>query len=209
MNKIIRFATGALLFGSIWGFSECIVGDYLRSANLPAGAILTGIFAVGLMGASRILYQQPGMQLGMGTIAALMRALNPFGACILCASIAIFAEAVVFELIWLRLSNDIIRKPHISASTGIITAYTCFAIGCVVTQVLTPLVATSGFYVENLLAFLPQILSRGLIPALLGGIVLPVASILTKVDISKIRSSLYYPATLAISALLWLAVALA
>ena len=170
---------------------------------------MTGIFAVGLMGASRILYRQPGMQLGMGTIAAFMRAFNPFGACILCASIAIFAEAVVFELIWLRLSNDIIRKPHISASAGITTAYTCFVVGCVVTQVLTPLVATSRFYVENLLAFLPQTLSRALIPALLGSVVLPVASILTRVDISRIRSSLYYPATLAISALLWLVVVLA
>ena len=78
MNKMKLFA-GIIVFGSLWGFSECIIGSALHDAGLPAGAIMTGFFAVGLIVISRILYKQRGMQFGMAIIAGVLRFFSPFG----------------------------------------------------------------------------------------------------------------------------------
>ena len=106
MEKM-KLLAGILVFGSLWGFSECIVGSVLRDANLPAGAIMTAVFAVGFMTMSRMLYRQRGMQLGMGLVAGTLRLFNPFGGCFICSAIAIMAEGMIFELVWCRLSLDL------------------------------------------------------------------------------------------------------
>ncbi|HEC81612.1 MAG TPA: hypothetical protein ENI42_04215, partial [Thermoplasmatales archaeon] len=140
-----RLLAGIILFGSLWGFSECIIGSSLRDVALPAGAIMTGVFAVGLMAAIRILYKQPGMQLGMGLVAGGLRLFNPFVGCFICSAIAIMAEGAIFELIWHHLSKDLseLRKPTFSISMGIISAYTLYVGGFIVTQILTPLFSSA------------------------------------------------------------------
>jgi hypothetical protein len=207
MNRL-RLLTGIILFGSLWGFSECIIGSALRDANLPAGAIMTGIFALTFMTVSRLLYKQPGMQLGMGLVAGALRLANPFGGCFICSAIAISAEAVLFELIWYTIQFDFsdIRTRSSQLSLGIITAYTCYISGFIVTQILTPIVSSAGFYIDNLIAFIPQILSRGLLAAILGGIALPAIMTIKDIDISTITTKVYYPVTATISILCWVAV---
>lgn len=204
MDKI-RLVTGMILFGSIWGFSECIIGSYIHEINLPAGAIMTGIFAVGFMIISRLFYKQRGMQLGMGVVAGLLRLFNPFGGCFICASIAIMAEGFLFELIWYRISIDFIEegKPINAISMGIITANIIFVGGYIVTQILTPIFSSVGFYLENLIVFLPQIFSQGLLAAVLGGVVIPVALLVKNIDIMGIRNRVYYPTAAVISAICW------
>ena len=61
-----KMIVGILVFGSLWGFAECVIGPVLRDANLPAGAIMTGVFAFGLMAASRMFFKVRGIALGMG-----------------------------------------------------------------------------------------------------------------------------------------------
>ncbi|HEC81005.1 MAG TPA: hypothetical protein ENI42_01065 [Thermoplasmatales archaeon] len=206
-----RLLVGVVLFGSLWGFSEVVVGSYLRdSTGLPSGAIMTGVFAVGLMMITRLLYKQPGMQLGMGLVAGGLRLFNPFVGCFICSAIAIMAEGAVFELIWYYMSRDLseLHKPIFSVSMGVISAYTLYVSGFIVTQILTPLFSSAGFHVENLLMFLPQILSRGLPAALLGGAVVPIVLLLKNVDVSRIADKVYYPTSLFVSALCWLTVTL-
>jgi len=89
---------------------------------------------------------------------------------------------------------------------GIVTAYIVFVGGYIVTQILTPMFSTAGFYLENLIVFLPQILSRGLLAAILGGAVVPIAMLLKKVDITRVRDRVYYPTTATVSILCWAAV---
>jgi len=207
MDKM-RIVAGTILFGSLWGFSECIIGSYFHDAGLPAGAIMTGVFAVGFMLITRLLYRQRGMQLGMGLVAGMLRLFNPFGGCFICSAIAIMAEGALFELVWYKISLDFteLKKPIMTASMGVITAYVCFVGGYIVTQVLTPMFSSAGFYLENLIVFLPQILSRGLLAAVLGGIIIPVAMLLKNIGIARIRDRVYYPTTVAISVLCWTAV---
>ncbi|RLF27559.1 MAG: hypothetical protein DRN01_02140 [Thermoplasmata archaeon] len=205
-----RLLVGVVLFGSLWGLSEVVLGSYLRDSSLPAGAIMTGIFAVGLMMMTRVLYRQPGMQLGMGLVAGGLRLFNPFVGCFICSAIAIMAEGAFFELIWYRMSRDLneLHKPTMSISMGVISAYTLYVLGFIVTQVLTPLLSSAGFHFENLVMFLPQILSKGLFAALLGGITVPVTLLLKNVDVSHVADKIYYTASLSVSALCWVAVVL-
>lgn len=203
MEKMKLFA-GILVFGSLWGFSECIIGSTLHDASLPAGAIMTGVFAVGLMTLSRLIYRQHGMQLGMGMVAGLLRLFNPFGGCFICSAIAIMAEGMIFELIWYKMSLDLkeLKPLTIGSSMGVITAYGCYVSGYIVTQILTPIVSSAGFYIENLIVFIPQILASGLTAALLGGVIVPATLLVKKFDIS-IKDQLYYPTTIGVSAVCW------
>ena len=209
MNKM-KLIFGVILFGSLWGFSETILGTYLHNTDLPAGSIMTGVFAVGLMAMSRVLYKQKGMQLGMGLVAGTLRLFNPCGTCFICSAIAIMAEGVIFEIIWYKLSLNLteLKKTTMSVSMGIITSYGCFVGGYIVTQILTPLSQSAGFHIDNLIAFIPQIFARGLLAALTGGVVLPATLLLKKIDINNIKDKVYYPITATVSAICWVIVIL-
>ncbi len=208
MNKM-KFLAGLLVFGSIWGFSECIIGSHLENVGLPSGAIMTGVFAMMLMVTSRLFYRQPGMQLGMGIIAGGLRLFNPFVGCHICSALAIMAEGALFEIIWYKLSFDLkeLKTRGLQASMGIITAYCMYVGGYIVTQVLTPLLSGPGFYIENLIVFMPRILASGLLTAVIGGIVLPATLLVRKVDIT-VKNRQYYPVTVGVSILCWFLVIL-
>jgi hypothetical protein len=207
--KNMKFIAGIIVFGSLWGFAECILGSVLRDINLPAGAIMTGIFAIGLMTLSRTTFRQPGMQTGIGLMAGALRLFNPFGGCFICSAIAIMAEGLLFDLIWTSFSLDL-KKPQtltIQTSLGIISAYIVYVGGYIITQILTPLFSSAGFFLENLLVFIPQIFASGLLAALIGAVTVPAIFTLKKLDLT-IRDRIYYPITIGISALCWIIVIL-
>lgn len=204
-----KFIAGIIVFGSIWGFAECIIGSLLRDANLPAGAIMTGIFAIGLMTLSRITFQQRGMQTGIGLVAGALRFFNPIGGCFICSAIAIMAEGLLFDLIWTIFSLDL-KKTYsltIQTSIGITSAYLVYIGGYIMTQILTPVFSSAGFYLENLIAFIPQILASGLLVGIIGAITIPIVFSLKKLDIT-LQDRLYYPVTLGVSTFCWFIVIL-
>jgi len=185
---------GTVLFGSLWGVFECTVGDYLHFSGLPAGIIMSGFFAFTLLIISRLLYKQPGMQVGMGLVAGVMRYFNPFGGCILCSSIAIIAEGLIFEIIWYlgKLEAEDFSTLRMKVSSGVVIAYLCYIGGYMVTQVVTPLVSTGMFYLPSFLAFIPNILGKGIWAALIGGFILPMVTSIRLPNISKIKEKMYY-----------------
>ncbi len=200
-----KFILGIIVFGSLWGFAECIIGSLLHDANLPAGAIMTGVFAIGLMTVSRTSFKQPGMQTGIGLVAGALRFFNPFGGCFICSAIAIMAEGLLFDLLWTGFSLDQKKTMPLTnqASFGITAAYLIYVGGYIVTQILTPLFSSAGFYLENLLVFIPQILASGLLAALIGSVCVPTILSLKKFDIA-LQDRLYYPLTIGVSAFCWL-----
>lgn len=204
MNRMKLFAA-ILVFGSFWGLSEVLIGSSLHNMGLPSGAIMSGIFALTILVLSRMIFRQTGMQLGIGFIAGALRMFNPFIGCHLCSAIAIVAEGALFELIWYKLSFDseYLEKPYMQASMGIITAYVLFVGGHIVTQILTPIVAGATFYVQNLIVFMPRIIAGGLLPAITGGVVLPIITLSKNLDIT-LKDKVYYPTTLGISLICWL-----
>jgi hypothetical protein len=91
-------------------------------------------------------------------------------------------------------------------SMGIVTAYSCYVGGYVITQILTPMVASAGFYVENLIVFMPQILARGLLAAIVGGITVPAIFVLKNININNVKDRIYYPTAVSVSILCWVIV---
>ena len=206
MNNM-KFIAGIIVFGSLWGFAECIIGSVLRDINLPAGAIMTGVFAIGLMTLSRTTFRRPGMQTGIGLVAGALRLFNPFGGCFICSAIAIMTEGLLFDLVWTGLSLDF-KKPQtltMQTSLGITSAYLVYVGGYIITQILTPMFSSAGFYLENLLIFIPQIFASGLLAALIGAVAVPTIFNLKKLDIT-IKDRVYYPITMGISAICWIIV---
>jgi len=203
MNKMKLFA-GIIVFGSIWGFSECIIGPAMSDMGLPSGIIMTGLFAMVFLTISRMLFRQRGMQMGMGFTAGALRLFNPFMGCHICSALAIMAEGIIFELIWNYATTSDLKNFNtttMKSSLGIITAFSVYVGGYVVTQILTPLLY-AGFYIENLISLIPQILSAGLIAALIGGITIPLTLSLRRLDLS-LKDRLYYPVTIGISVFCW------
>ena len=203
--KKMRLFAGILLFGSIWGFSEIIIGSTLSDIGLPAGAIMTGFFVITILVISRMTFKQPGMQLGIGLVAGILRMFNPFVGCHLCSAIAIMAEGAIFEIIWYNISFDFkeLKTKTMQGSIGIISAYLIFIGGYIITQILTPIVDGTGFYLQNFIIFLPRILARGVLPALIGAVMIPIVIYTRKFDLT-IKDKLYYPTTLGISIFCWI-----
>lgn len=202
--KNIKIFAGILLFGSLWGFSEVIIGSAISDIGLPSGVIMTGVFAIIFLVLSRTIYRQPGMQFGMGLVAGSLRLFNPFMGCHLCSAIAIMAEGAIFELIWYKISFDFneLKSLIMKSSMGIISAYFIYIGGYIVTQILTPIAAGASFYIENLIVFMPRIFSSGLFAAIIGGAVLPIVLMAKDLKIT-LKDRLYYPTTIGISILCW------
>jgi len=198
---------GILLFGSLWGFIEVILGSAVSEAGFPSGGLMTGFFAIPLLILSRMIFRQPGMQLGMGVVAGGLRLFNPFMGCHVCSAIAIMAEGAIFELIFYGLSTDFreLKNLTMQSSIGILSAYTLFVSGYIITQILTPIVAGSGFYLENLIVFMPRILAAGILPALIAAFMVPIVISTKQLDIT-IKDKIYYPAGIGVIIFCWVAV---
>jgi len=202
-----KLLIGILVFGSIWGFIEVVIGSQVADAGLPAGGLMTGFIAIPLLILSRMIFRQPGMQLGMGLTAGALRLFNPFVGCQICSAIAIIAEAAIFELIFNSISLDFkeLKNLTMQSSIGILSTYTLYVSGYMITQILTPLVDGTGFYVENLIIIIPKILSAGLLPALIASFMVPIVISTKKLDIT-VKDKIYYPAGISVSLFCWIIV---
>lgn len=59
--KIYDLVMGIVLFGSLWGLSEAVIGDLIRATGIPFRAgILTGI-GIGILGVALGLYRMPSI----------------------------------------------------------------------------------------------------------------------------------------------------
>jgi len=203
-----RIFASTLLFGSLWGFAEIVLGDLLRNAELPAGAILSGVFALGLMLLSRMMFTGRGMQFGMALVAGLLRLFNPITASHICSAIAIMAEGLIFELLYPLLMPAADEKSTLvlRVSSGVILSYTIYVTGYIISQILTAALSTAGFHLADLLPYLPVIFGSGLLAAVIGGVVAPMVALSRNVRVEKVENAVFYPISLIGSALCWLAV---
>ena len=189
-----------LLFGSLWGVFECSVGDLLHDYNL---SVVTTAFVVFLMSVTRLKYGQPGMQLGMALVAGILRHFSPVGTCLICSSIAIIIEGLAFEIIWVfpwKKYDTLSMK----VGMGVISFYSIYAFGYLITQILTPLF-TATFFLNDLVGVLPKIFSQAVIAGLIGSIFLPLAFRVESFSIS-FNDKFYYPVTLSLICVCWIAI---
>jgi len=86
------------VFGTLWGMVEISLGTVLKSLNIPLTGVL--LSAIGLMIAmiGRIFVPRKGSTLFIGVIAMLLK-LFSLGGVVIGPMIAIFAEALVAEIV--------------------------------------------------------------------------------------------------------------
>ncbi|MEM2870725.1 MAG: hypothetical protein QW379_09990 [Thermoplasmata archaeon] len=210
---------GVVLFGSVWGMLECVLGALKIPGPLsivPMGAVLAGFFGLGLMALSRRIYGIPMMQLAIGVVAGFIRLWAPIGTCVICSALAIVAEGMVFELIFNRPLFNIAKNSssplldtNSLALVGALSGYAIYVTGYLFTQFFTPIVAPPHeFNPSSFVAVLPLIFGRGFFAAITGAAALPLAikaasAPLLQMDMLTIRKKLYYPVAMTISALCW------
>ena len=214
MNNKYKIIAGIIVFGSIWGMLECILGGVQLTgimANFPMGALLGGMIGFGLMAFTRRIYNVIWMQLGMALVAGLLRFWAPVGTFVICSALAIVAEGLIFELIFNRPVFDInksdgnMRNVQTLAFVGVIAGFTIYTTGYMFTQIFTPILAEGVFSMSNFVAALPLIFGKGFFAAVLGGITLPLAVLAKQLylDVSAIKKEHYYGAAAGITTLCW------
>jgi hypothetical protein len=204
-----RVLAGILLFGSIWGMLECMLGE-VSPDWFPMGAFLGGFIGLGLMLLTRRLYGAMWMQLGMAIVAGALRFWAPVGTCVVCSALAIMMEGMVFELIFNRPVFNVNGSPNMRdaktlAFLGIISGFVIYTVGFMFTQVMTPVLTGAIFAPANFVNNLPNMVGSGFFAAAFGGTTLPLVVLAKRlyVNVAGVARGLYYATAAGVSVFCW------
>jgi hypothetical protein len=207
-----RVMAGIILFGSLWGMLECMLGE-VSPSWFPGGAFLGGFVGLGLMMLTRRLYNVMWMQLGMAIVAGALRFWAPVGTCVICSALAIMAEGLLFELVFNRPVFDIhgsgpldLRSAKTLALLGIIFGFVIYTVGYMFTQIMTPILTGAHFAAANFFNNLPVMVGAGFYAALFGAISVPAAVLSMRPLRLSVKRKVYYRAATGISACCWVLV---
>ncbi len=207
-----RVLAGIVLFGSLWGMLECMLGE-ISPSGFPMGAFLGGFIGLGLMMLTRRLYNVMWMQLGMAIVAGALRFWAPVGTCVICSSLAIMAEGLIFELIFNRPMFNIhgsgpldLRKAKTLALLGIIFGFVIYTLGYMFTQIMTPILTGAIFTPANFVNNLPVMVGAGFYAAVFGGLSVPLTVLSMRPLHLSIKKRVYYRAATGLSACCWVLV---
>jgi len=130
--------TGILLFGSIWGFFEVVLGSGLRAIDFPYRAGLLLGMGMLSMGITLAVYKKPTMLLGIGLTAGLFKLLSVpiLHISIVCKAnsfIAIVLESFALGLVAFGLmkgmDKDVYMRMGVGALAALIGAASFYFIG--------------------------------------------------------------------------------
>ncbi len=207
-----RVLAGIILFGSLWGMLECMLGE-VSPSWFPMGAFLGGFIGLGLMMLTRRLYGAMWMQLGMAIVAGALRFWAPVGTCVICSALAIMAEGLIFELVFNRPVFNIhgsgpldMRSAKTLAMLGIIFGFVIYTVGYMFTQIMTPVLTGGILSWANFLHNMPVMLGAGFFAALFGAVSLPAAVLSMRPFHISVGRKVYYRAAAGISAFCWVLV---
>jgi hypothetical protein len=159
-----------LFFGTIWGLSEVILGNYFYAQEIKSAAVILNVIAIAILAFSRFYVSFPGAAFLIGTIAMLFKIFHsPFFACHMLA-IGIFGAGFeIAAFLFLRgESAGLIRK----ALTGASAVYIGFALFAVV---ITFVIRYEYWMIDGS-ANMPKVLGYVF---LAGSIVAAIAAVLT------------------------------
>lgn len=115
-----------LLFGSLWGISEVVIGGVLYNKNVSYASVWLSAWAFFVLALARGVMNRPGYSTIIGVIAVLFKLINapPF----FCHLLGIIALGVAFDLAATLLIK---HKPTISYRhilSGVLSAYSGYAL---------------------------------------------------------------------------------
>lgn len=124
---------GIIVFGSFWGALEATLGGTLALVHFPRhGAVMANIGFL-VMAAAVMLYKKPGMQLGIGAVAASFKLLDvpifhvpPFAQMIVNPMVAIIMEALAFEIVVGLILRRWPKSIFAQAGAGVLGIYLAY-----------------------------------------------------------------------------------
>jgi hypothetical protein len=157
-----------ILFGSLWGINEVMMGEVLSASNVPHFSVLLTVIALFILAMARGVVNKPGSSTVIGLVAVLFKLANaaPFH----CHLLGIFMVGLVFDV----LATFLIKSEKTSAIkcslTGILSAYSGNALfALVITYIIRYDVWTSGGSSK----VLGHIFVAGTLTAILAAIAVP------------------------------------
>lgn len=211
-NTYLVFAI--LVFGSLWGLSEVVLGGSLRAAAFPyRSGLLTGI-GMGVMGAALAITRKWFLPIGIGMIAALVTlmlvpVLHASPICRANSCLALGLESGMLSLTALLIGNKANKN-----------VFGLMAMGAGAALLASVAFYFTGIHLEPcafLLSFTPGsfVITEGLVWAIFSAILLPIGytageRIAAKPVTPRIeRTGYYYAAIVAIIVVCWGASAVA
>jgi hypothetical protein len=190
-----------ILFGSLWGINEVVMGEFLSTSGVPHFSVLLTVIALFILAVARGIVNKPGSSTVIGTIAVLFKLANaaPFH----CHLLGIFMIGLVFDV----LSSVLIKSEKTSAIkcslTGILSAYTGNALfALVITYIIRYEIWTSG----GLDKVLGHIFVAGTLTAILAAIAVPLGFRLgfTSSTLSEKKPKWTYAGTVVSVFIIWI-----
>lgn len=98
--------TKAAVIGSIWAAIEIVLGSFLHNLRIPFSGTMLSMSAVFLLVAFAMQWQERGIIIRAGLIAAVMKSISP-SAVILGPMVGIIMEAVILEMVIMLLGRNV------------------------------------------------------------------------------------------------------
>lgn len=157
-----------LLFGSLWGINEVVMGGVLSQNNVPHYSVFLAVIALFILAVARGIVNRPGSSTVIGVFAVLFKLANaaPFH----CHLLGIFITGLAFDVFASVLMKNEKTAPIRSSLTGILSAYSGNAIFAFV---IAYIVRYEYWTREGLPKVLSHIFVAGTITALLAAAAVP------------------------------------
>ncbi len=139
-----------ILFGSLWGVVEVVVGEVLFAQEVPLASVWLSAWAFLMLGAARGLLNEPGSSSAVGAVASLYKL--AFAAPYYCHLLGIFFLGLMFDVFASLLLKDKRVQTWRRGLAGAVSAYAGYALFAVVITYVAryrPWVAGGGPKVVN------------------------------------------------------------
>jgi hypothetical protein len=114
-----------LLFGSLWGVVEVVVGEFLYAKNVPFASVWLAAWVFLMLASARAVLNQPGSSTVVGAVASLYKL--AYASPYFCHLLGIFFLGLTFDIfatVLLENKRAVWRK----SLTGALSAYTGYAL---------------------------------------------------------------------------------
>jgi hypothetical protein len=115
-----------LLFGSLWGVVEVVVGEFLFDKGVPLASVWLTAWAFLMLAAARGVLNEPGSSSVVGAVASLYKL--AFAAPYFCHLLGIFFLGTAFDIFASLLLKNKRAQVWRRSFTGALSAYTGYAL---------------------------------------------------------------------------------
>lgn len=158
------YILGILFFGSLWGFSEAVLGGFLYRADIPYSSIYLTVIAVSILAVASVYLPGRGVLSAIAAFAMLYKFLNtPFFACHL---LGILLLGMCCDLFFNVLK---MKNRSLNAIFAVYLSYSLFAL------MLTYVFRYSHWVEAGLPKIVNHILIGGTITALVCAVAVPLS----------------------------------